>query len=398
MKPNKNWHYSFLYSLVLLVPFDLLASLGMDLYLPALNDIGKYYNVGRNEVQLTLTIYMALLGFGQLIFGPLADKYGRRPIAIMGVSLYALSSLAIPLSQEFEYFMALRILQSFSASAILAAAFTTVRDIFYDKEDGIVVYAIMGSVLALVPAIAPLLGALIEKKWHWQGIFYVLGSLSSIIAIHTFLKWRETRPSTTQPFHFDRLLAIIGSKTFIGYTLSYATAMGTFFSYFSISPSLLIDNVGLDKIEFSLWFGSVAIMMIITTKFVKRLVKRWGTEGTVFRGLAGLFVSGFALYLCEWIWGVTLLGFMLPMYLIGINIALICSVSANGALRAFSSSAGLATALYYALESLYLSIMVSTLVKFIPSDTSSVISIYIFTSSIISILFILWGQNSREGN
>ncbi|WP_345879670.1 multidrug effflux MFS transporter [Shewanella algae] len=396
MNRNNIWNYSFLYSLVLLVPFDLLASLGMDLYLPAVNDIGTSFKVGREQVQLTLTMYMGLLGLGQLLFGPLSDKFGRRPIVVIGAVLYSLSSLAIPLSPNFDYFLGLRLLQSLSASALLVAAFATVRDVFAEREDGVVVYAIMGSVLACVPAVAPFLGALIEKQWHWQGIFYFLGIFAAVVAVHTVFKWPETRPAKTQPFRFNSLFTILGSKTFIGYTLAYATAIGTFFAYFSTSPSVLMDTLSLSKLEFSLWFGSVAIVMILTTRFVKPLVGRWGISGTVFRGLAGLFVSGLILYLCEWLFGVTLLGFMLPMYLIGVNIALTCAVSANGALPAFSASAGLATALYYALESLYLSLMVSVLIKLIPPGTSATIAVYIFISSLLAAGFILLGRRQSK--
>ncbi|MCE9788914.1 multidrug effflux MFS transporter [Shewanella chilikensis] len=396
MNRNNIWNYSFLYSLVLLVPFDLLASLGMDLYLPAVNDIGTSFKVGREQVQLTLTMYMALLGLGQLLFGPLSDKFGRRPIVVIGAVLYSLSSLAIPLSPNFDYFLGLRLLQSLSASALLVAAFATVRDVFAEREEGVVVYAIMGSVLACVPAVAPFLGALIEKQWHWQGIFYFLGIFAAVVAVHTVFKWPETRPAKTQPFRFNSLFTILGSKTFIGYTLAYATAMGTFFAYFSTSPSVLMDTLSLSKVEFSLWFGSVAIVMILTTRFVKPLVRRWGISGTVFRGLVGLFVSGLILYLCEWLFGVTLLGFMLPMYLIGVNIALTCAVSANGALHAFSASAGLATALYYALESLYLSLMVSVLIKLIPPGTSATIAVYIFISSLLAAGFILLGRRQSK--
>ncbi|WP_335922257.1 multidrug effflux MFS transporter [Shewanella algae] len=396
MNRNNIWNYSFLYSLVLLVPFDLLASLGMDLYLPAVNDIGTSFKVGREQVQLTLTMYMALLGLGQLLFGPLSDKFGRRPIVVIGAVLYSLSSLAIPLSPNFDYFLGLRLLQSLSASALLVAAFATVRDVFAEREEGVIVYAIMGSVLACVPAVAPFLGALIEKQWHWQGIFYFLGIFAAVVAVHTVFKWPETRPAKTQPFRFNSLFTILGSKTFIGYTLAYATAMGTFFAYFSTSPSVLMDTLRLSKVEFSLWFGSVAIVMILTTRFVKPLVRRWGISGTVFRGLAGLFVSGLILYLCEWFFGVTLLGFMLPMYLIGVNIALTCAVSANGALHAFSASAGLATALYYALESLYLSLMVSVLIKLIPPGTSATIAVYILISSLLAAGFILLGRRQSK--
>ncbi|MCG9629032.1 multidrug effflux MFS transporter, partial [Vibrio mediterranei] len=395
-KKNRVWDYTFAYSLMLLVPFDLLASLGMDLYLPSINDIGIAFNVSREQVQLSLTIYMAALGLGQLIFGPLSDKFGRKPIVVIGALVYSLSSFAMPLSPNYDVFLALRLLQSLCASAVLVAAFATIRDVFSEREEGVVIYAIMGSVLACVPAIAPLVGALIDNHFHWQGIFYSLGIFSALVFLQTIIKWPETRPAHTHPFHFKRVLSIVNSKTFLGYTFAYAAAMGAFFAYFSTSSSILMTKIGLNKVEFSLWFGSVAVVMIITTRFVKKLVGQWGTEGTVFRGLGGLFVSGIILYVIELLFGLSLLGFMMPMYLIGIHIALVCSVSANGALQTFSSSAGLATALYYAIESLYLSIVVTVLLELIPEGTSAIIMSYIAVSTIIASIFILWGKMENK--
>lgn len=385
------WKYTFLYSLVMLIPFDLLAALGMDLYLPAINNIRYSFDVSHEMIQLTLTLYMATLGLGQLIFGPLSDAIGRRPVIVVGAFVYAFSSFIMSMSHSFSIFLSFRILQSLAGAAVLVAAFATVRDVFSKKETGVVIYAIMGSILAFVPAFAPFLGSIIEYIWHWEGIFFFLGIFATIAGVHALLKWPETRPHYTHPFKFKRFFTIIKSRTFMGYTLAYATAIGTFFVYFSISPSLLIDELGLNKIEFSLWFGSVAVVMIITAHFVKRLVSRWGIRGTAFIGLTGLMISGVILFGVELFFGLSLFGFMLPMYLIGINISLICSVTASGALEAFSSSAGLATALYYAIESLFLSALASLLIAFTPPGTSAIITIYIFISAILAIFFITSG-------
>ncbi|WP_249555399.1 multidrug effflux MFS transporter [Shewanella sp. 10B] len=386
---DRKWDYTFAYSLLLLIPFDLLASLGMDLYLPAINDIHQSFSVSQGQMQLTLTLYMAILGLGQLLFGPLSDAIGRRRVVIAGDLVYAGSSLAMALTDSFSVFLLLRIVQALSASAVLVAAFATVRDVFADREEGVVIYAIMGSVLAAVPAVAPFIGSLIDGLWHWRGIFYTLAIFAALVGLHALLKWPETRPAQTHPFEWSRCFNIVRTKAFLGYTLAYATAMGTFFVYFSASPSILMDKLGLDKVAFSLWFGSVAIVIIITTRFVKRLVKRWGTQGTVLRGLIGMMLSGGLLYGLEWLNGLSLLGFMLPMYFIGVHIALTCAVTANGALAAFSHSAGLATALYYAIESLFLSALVSLLIWLLPSGTSLVICSYILISASLSLLFML---------
>ncbi|MVG14036.1 CmlA/FloR family chloramphenicol efflux MFS transporter [Aeromonas jandaei] len=393
----RKWDYTFVYSLLLIIPFDLLASLGMDLYLPVINDIRQEFSVSQDQIQITLTLYMVMLGLGQLLFGPLSDALGRRWVIIVGALVYSCSSFSMALSNCFSLFLLLRLIQALSASAILVSAFATVRDVFADREEGVVIYAIMGSVLAVVPAIAPFIGSLIDGLWHWRGIFYTLGIFAAMVGIHSLLKWPETRPEQTHPFEWSRCFTILGSKEFWSYTLAYGTAMGAFFVYFSASPSILIDKLGLDKMAFSLWFGSVAIIMIITTRFVKCLVKRWGTQGTVIRGLTGMMLSGGLLYGIEWFNGLNLFGFMLPMYLIGVHIALTCAVTANGALSSFSHSAGLATALYYAIESLFFSAIVSLLVWFLPSGTTLVICVYIIFSASIPLLLFLstWVGNKR---
>ncbi|MDP0563257.1 MAG: multidrug effflux MFS transporter [Candidatus Endonucleobacter sp. (ex Gigantidas childressi)] len=383
-----SWTYTLPYSLCLLVPIDIIASLGMDLYLPVLPEMVTVFLVSSNLVQLSLTFYMMMLGVGQLVFGPLSDKIGRRPVVLIGCGIYCFSSAVIAFSNVFWLFLVCRLFQAMAASAMLVAAFATVRDVFSESKDGVIIYAMMGSILAFVPALAPIMGAIINHYANWQGIFITLAVLSALTGIHTLFRWNETRPLHTLPFEWGQFSIILCSRSFLAYTIAFATAMGTFFVYFSTAPSILMTSLGYSKIEFSLWFGSVALVMIITARFVRYFVASWGEKGIVYRALFLLVGAAVTLTSFEQVLGIHIVSFMVPMYVIAVSISMICSVSANGALKKYNNSAGFATALYYCVESIFLIILGSIAIEIMPTASTMPLSLYIIIASIITFLLI----------
>lgn len=388
MKYKKLWKYSFSYSLLLFIPFDLLASLGLDLYLPVIAEIKTNLNLSAEQLQLTLTLYMLILGLGQLVWGPLSDSIGRKPVVILGATTYSLASFLMAQTDSFSLFLSLRLLQAGGAAAMIVATFATIRDVYSEQPQGKIIYALMGSILAIVPAIAPFLGSIIALKWHWQGIFYTLGILSAIAAIHAICRWQESRPCTSQPFTWDNLLSILTNTKFIGYTLAYAAAMGSFFVYFSIAPIILMEKLGLDKLSFSLVFGTVALVMLAATHLIKAKVMRLSCATTVYYGFTLLVVASMVLALIELTFGLTIIGFMLPIYFVGIAIAIICAASANGALADFANCSGLATALYFALESIFVAVGVSIILAIVGSATSIGLTIYVLVCVLLALFFL----------
>ena len=146
-------------------------------------------------VQLTLSVYMLVLGLGQLIFGPLSDRIGRRPV-LLGGALYAAASLALAAAGSGGLFVALRLLQALGASAALVAMFATVRDVYADRPEGSTIYGLFSAMLAFVPALGPMLGAAIAAGFGWRAIFVALGAAGLLAWLRAMPRWRETRPST----------------------------------------------------------------------------------------------------------------------------------------------------------------------------------------------------------
>jgi MFS transporter, DHA1 family, chloramphenicol/florfenicol resistance protein len=147
------WKPSVTTALLLMAPFDFLASLAMDVYLPVTPQMPEQLGTTPFVVQLTLSLYLLILGLGQLLFGPLSDRVGRRPVVLAGSAVYAVASFALAATNDGGTFLALRVLQAIGASAALVGTFATVRDAFGGKPEGVTIYGLLGSMLAIVPAV-----------------------------------------------------------------------------------------------------------------------------------------------------------------------------------------------------------------------------------------------------
>ncbi len=352
MSLHPKWNLSLQYSLLLMVPFDLLASLGMDIYLPAIPNITDNFLASGNAVQLTLSLYMLMLGVGQLIFGPLSDRYGRRSILLGGNLLFILSSVGLTLAGNIETFISLRVLQGTGASAVLVATFATVRDAFGHRKESITIYALLGGMLAVVPAFGPMIGAMLITWLNWQAIFLSLAGIACISGIHAFFQWPETRSVSPQNRSISTFAIIASSSKFWLFTLAFSVAMGSFFVYFSIAPHILIRRLGYTPIEFSLLFSSVALIMIITSRFVGKVVESIGINSMLRVGMGCILSGALFLGLNGFNSIMSAAGFILPMVIVAVGISSTCAVSANGALSDFPDTAGTAVAFYYCLEAL----------------------------------------------
>jgi DHA1 family florfenicol/chloramphenicol resistance protein-like MFS transporter len=311
----------------------------MDIYLPVVPEMPERLGTTPAVVQLTLSLYMAVLGLGQIVFGPLSDRVGRRPVLLGGGLLFAAASLALAMTDTGPAFVALRILQAAGASAAMVATFATVRDVYAERPEGAVIYGLLGSILSFVPALGPVAGALIAQGLGWRAIFGGLALLMAAALVNAWRGWGETRPSGT-PAPTAPLRRILSSYAFWTYTLGFSAAMGAFFVFFSTAPRVLIGQAGFSQLGFSLAFATAAVVMIVTSRFAKWFVGRWGVAGCLARGMAAL-LCGAALLATGQLWGEpSFWSFVAPMWVMAVGIVLSVSVSANGALAAFGSTAG----------------------------------------------------------
>ncbi|MBX5034959.1 CmlA/FloR family chloramphenicol efflux MFS transporter [Rhizobium lentis] len=345
----QRWSYSVPAALLLMAPFDILTSLAMDIYLPIVPVMPRALGTTPAVIQLTLSLYMLVLGTGQVVFGPISDIVGRRPVLIGGAALFAASSFLLAAISSAPLFVVLRLLQAVGASAALVATFATVRDVYAGRPESSTIYSLLGSILSLVPALGPITGALIADRFGWRAIFLVLGLLSVAAFFNAGMRWHETRPAVTAKI---AVRPILTSFPFWVYTAGFSAAMGAFFVFFSTAPRILIDRAGFSGVGFSVAFATVALVMIVTAPFAKRFVIGWGTVGSLARGMATLLLGAALLAFGELFLQPSFGSFVVPMWIIAVGIVLTTAVTANGALDGFGDTAGTAVAFYFCVESI----------------------------------------------
>lgn len=372
---HRNWAYALPAALLLLAPFNILASLAMDIYLPVVPAMPGILATTPAVIQLTLSLYMILLGVGQIAFGPLSDRIGRRPVLLGGALLFALSSLLLAATSSAPLFLGLRIAQAVGASAMLVGLFATVRDAYADRPESTVIYGHLNAMLAFVPALGPVLGALIAEWFGWRGLFIALGAPAMIAVAWAWLRWPETAPAQTTK-RKGVLWRIVRSGSFWAYTLAFSTAMGSFFVFFSTAPRFLIARAGLSELVFSLAFATAALVMIAVTRFVETAVRRWGIAGCVRRGMALLLLGSALLVLGELFLAPSFWSFMPPMWIIAIGIVVTASVTADGALAEFGDVAGTAVALYFCIQSLIVGLVGTAAVVLLKGNTAWPLAVY----------------------
>ncbi|WP_414475230.1 CmlA/FloR family chloramphenicol efflux MFS transporter [Microvirga sp. M2] len=388
------WAFSLPTALLLMAPFDILASLAMDIYLPVVPAMPGILGAGPAVVQLTLSLYMVMLGLGQIVFGPISDRIGRRPVLIGGALVFAAASFSLAASSTAIAFVALRFLQAVGASAALVATFATVRDVYADRPESVVIYSLFSSMLAFVPAVGPIAGALLADSFGWRSIFVTLGVLAVPAVLHASLRWKETRP-TAAPMARPSFLPILRSSAFRTYTLGFSAAMGTFFVFFSTAPRILIDKAGFSELEFSFAFATVAVAMIVTARFAKRFVARWGHRGSLLRGMAMLLLGAGFLSIGQLSAPPSFWTFIAPMWVMAIGIVFTVSVTANGALEKFGDTAGAAVALHFCVQSLIVSIGGTLAVIGLQGDTAWPLAT--FSSVMAGIVLIELGRLDLRG-
>lgn len=391
---SRTWAYSLPVALALLAPFNLLASLGMDIYLPVVPVMPEILGTTPDIIQLTLTLYMITLGAGQMLFGPLSDRFGRRPVLVGGALVFSAASFALAFTSTASLFVLLRLVQAGGAAAMLVAVFATVRDVYAERPESTVIYSLMNAMLAFVPALGPIAGAVLAELFGWRAVFLALGFPALMMFALVLPGWHETRQTMKTPDGAGFGL-MLRNAAFWTYTLAFGTAMGTFFVFFSTAPRVLIHHAGFSQLTFSLAFASVAFVMIATARLARPFVSRWGNAGSTTRGMLVLILGAGLLALGERLLAPSFWSFILPMWLMAAGIVITSSVTANGALHEFGATAGAAVALHFCIQSLIVGLVGTGVVTMLDGDTAKPLVAYAAGMATIT-LGALAGLRNRE--
>ncbi len=335
---------------VLLAAAVALGPLATDMYLPALPGMGVSLAAGTDQVQMTLSVFMIGFALAQLFCGPLADRFGRKPIMVGGFLVFAAASIGCALAPDIDTLILCRFLQAAGGSAGPVLGRAAIRDIYTPREAAKIM-AILASIMALAPAIAPTLGGLMLKGFGWPSIFIALAGYALIMtAVVAFGIPEPMSPAHRQSLRLGRLLAnyrtIASDLSFIGYTLTNALIFSGLFAFLSGAPFVLINFLGVSPEHFGLYFASTAAGYITGNLSSVRLSRRLLPDQLLVRGLlmatlAGGVMLGLAIAEVFSVWAV-----IIPQAIFMIGMGMVLPQTMAGALANFPSMAGSASALF----------------------------------------------------
>lgn len=326
-----------------------LQPLTTDLYLPALPALTRQLAAPMHLAQMTMAALMLSFGIAQLVWGPLADRFGRRPVLLTGLSLYLLASVAGVLAPNIETLIAARVTQGAAMAAAVVCARAMVRDL-YEPNEGAHVMSRGLSGLALIAIASPPLGGLVAHWFGWRGTLAVV-TLVSALALQ--LVWRhlpETLArSNPQAIRLSALALqwwrILCHPTFFAWTALIAASYGGIFTLLSASSFVYIEVLGLDPGVFGAVLGSGSVSYLIGTIVCRRWLLRLGMAGAVARGALFTLIGGAAMVVVALSNTASLWTILLPQWLYSFGHGLHQPCGQAGAVAPFPKAAGAAAAL-----------------------------------------------------
>lgn len=299
MGEQKGSHLGLILILGLL---SMLMPLAIDMYLPSLPVIAAQFGVSGGEVQMTLSAYTLGFAGGQLLYGPLADSVGRKPVILFGTLSFALAGAACALAQSIDQLIVLRLLHGLSAAAASVVINALMRDMF-SKDEFSRMMSFVVLVMTVAPLLAPLLGGALMLWFSWHAIFWVMAvaALCATLLVARFI--RETLPrERRQPFRLYTTLTnfatLFRHRRVLSYMLASAFSFSGMFSFFSAGPFVYIELHGVSPQYFGYYFALNIVFLFLMTTLNGRHVRRQGAQSMLRLGLAVQFMTGLWLLAC----------------------------------------------------------------------------------------------------
>jgi DHA1 family bicyclomycin/chloramphenicol resistance-like MFS transporter len=264
--------------LILLAALTAIGALSIDMYLPSFPAMAKDLGVGANMVQLTLASFLVGLAVGQLFYGPLSDRFGRKPPLYIGIGLYVLVSFACIFVSDVKTLIVLRFFQGLGGCGGFVISRAAIRDKM-GAEGSARAFSLMMLVFGLAPILAPLFGGLVLTLWGWRAIFVTLTLFATccLIAVHYVME--ETLDIRhAAPLHLGRVCGqywrLLQDRQFMSYALCGGLVQAGLFAYIAGSPYVLIELHGIPPQYYGLVFGGNAIGLIGASQINARLIRK----------------------------------------------------------------------------------------------------------------------------
>jgi len=332
----------------LLAALTAVGPLSTDMYLPSLPDIARALNASTPEVQLTISTYLVGFACGQILYGPISDRRGRKPVLLAAVALFTAASLVCALSNSIEMLIAARTLQALGGSGAVVLTRAIVRDLYSGVRAGREL-SLIGSVMALAPVVAPIGGGVLQTAFGWRSVFVVLvaagvAGLAAVWALLPETLQRRDAPAASSMLASYRVVA--SNRVWLVYlglgTFSYAGL----FAWISGASFVLQNLYGLTALMFGFVFAIASFGYLAGTGIAARLVTRFGLDGMTGCGGALLALGGLLACASLAVGLTSSLSLVIPVAVFLAGLGMVLPQAIAGAITPFPERAGAASSLF----------------------------------------------------
>lgn len=387
--------------LLILGSLSAFGPLAIDFYLPSFPALAKAFATDVEHVQLSLAAYFVGLAVGQLVYGPLADRFGRRKPLLFGVTLFSLASLACALAPSLEWLIAARFVQALGGCAGMVVSRAVVRDLC-DPINSAKVFSQLMLVMGVAPILAPLAGGLLLSAFGWPSIFICL-TLFSLICLLALAKWLpETLTKDVPPAplrgaigEYKRLFA---NLPFLGYALTGGFAVAGMFAYIAGSPFVFIELYGVPAEHYGLLFGSNALGFILVAQLNAWLVARHGPAYWLGKTVWFYLACGLALLLVALAKPQALWPLLIPLFGCIACLGILLPNASACAMAGQGRHAGSASALLGSLQ-FVIAASAATMVGVLHDGSAWSVAVVIFVCGLLAVglsLFTRWAERGTS--
>ncbi|MHA1537371.1 MAG: multidrug effflux MFS transporter [Alphaproteobacteria bacterium] len=293
--------------LFVLVALTALGPISMQIFLPALPAIRNEFAVSGAAAQASLSVSMLAIALSTLVYGPLSDRFGRRPIIIFGLSVYLVGSAMCAAAPDIWVLVSGRALQGVGGASGMVLARAIVRDV-YDRERSAVVIAYLTTAMAAAPMAAPAIGGVLTEFVSWRANFAFVGLIGLAIAALVLTGLRETHTERDAGFGFGGMMRgfaqLLGRPIFCGYALNAAFNLSVFFAFMSGAPYVMVDILHRPASEYGFYFVLIAAGFMSGSFVAARISPRVGIDRMILLGstISLVTVAGTAGLLAAGLW------------------------------------------------------------------------------------------------
>jgi len=385
----------YFFTVLILGSLTALGPFSIDMYLPGFPAIARSFHTTTAQVSISLSSFFVGIALGQLLYGPLLDRFGRKNPLYVGLALYIITSIGCYFSTSIEMLILLRFIQAIGSCAAGVASMAMVRDIF-PVEDNAKIFAFLILILGASPMIAPTVGGYVTAVWDWHIIFVILTGLAVLILLAVIFALPESyKPDPTYSLKpkpiVTSFLQVFKEPQFYTYALAGSFAFAGLFVYVAGSPLVFMEVFKVSTKTYGWIFAGLSIGFIGSSQVNNLLMKRFKSEQIIFTALTVQLITTI-IFVIGAIYGWFGLGG--TIFMIFILLCCVGTISPNASaltLAPFSKNAGTASALMGALQ-LGLGALASLSVSFFDSRSAAPMAGIMAGSTLIAFLILIIGR------